>query len=49
MAEQTNKEVKEIKSHHGVDMSPEELAKTTQCWKDIEDSIELVMKKGKNV
>lgn len=49
MAEQTNKEVKEIKSHHGLDMTLEKLVEHQTAFKDIEDSIELVMKKGKDV
>lgn len=36
MAESDDKEVKET-CRHGIPMSDEELAETTQCWKDIED------------
>ena len=48
-----NKELKEtsdVKSKFsGIPMTDEELAETIQCWKDIEESIGLVMKNGEDL
>ena len=38
-----------MKSREGIPSSPESLAESEKCWKDIEESIELVMKKGVDV
>lgn len=48
MAEQSNKEVKET-YHHGIPMSDKELEETIRCWKDIEESIGMVMEEGEDL
>ena len=38
-----------MKNNAGIDMSEEELAEWVQSFKDIEESIELVMKNGEDL
>lgn len=38
-----------MKNRKGIPMTPEELEKYNQVWKDINESIELVMKYGKDL
>ncbi len=47
MAEQSNKEVET--SHHGIQMSDEELAAYEEAFSEIEESIGLVMENGEDL
>lgn len=38
-----------MKNRKGIPMTPEELEEYNQAWKDINESIELVMKYGKDL
>ena len=38
-----------MKNRKGIPMTPEELEEYNQVWKDINESIELVMKYGKDL
>lgn len=38
-----------MKNRKGIPMTPEELEEHNQVWKDINESIELVMKYGKDL
>lgn len=37
-----------MKEHHGIPMSPEELLEWQKAFSDIEESIQLLYKKGKD-
>lgn len=49
MEEVSGNKTKEISKFSGKAMSEEELEETIRCWKDIEESIGMVMEEGEDL